>query len=208
VGSIRKVRYRRPPDYSRHGIHGGWRAFAAALISGACLASCGSSAGGERTALEVLNGFSAHFPATTGDLLDLGVPGLHNTTGSPIQLVNVQLVNPGPSVRMVGEDAYRYAESGGGVLSEVGDLPQRCPAKYLPHPVTSVTVDAHSDSAWYVVLALRVPKPGSYWLGRLRIDYVSNGQHFWQYQNVDTRLEIKAGDAEHIPKSECSPPPG
>jgi hypothetical protein len=174
----------------------------ASLVSG-----CSSAGAGYRKAFSVQTGFSARFPATTGDTIDLGLPHLYNTSDSTVRLVDVQLVNAPAGVHVINVSAYLYATSDGGVIAALGALPTRCPSKYVPHPVQSVTTGPNDGSPWYVVLALRVPKPGHYWLGRLRIDYDSSGHKHWQYQNIDTTLIVKRGAAETFPASACSPPP-
>jgi hypothetical protein len=175
------------------------------LLAVAVVSACGSSSSDGDVAFAVQQGFAAHFPANTGDVLDLGVPQLHNVTNAETRLISVALVAPPPPVRLLSTSAYRYAQVGSGVISNLGDLPRRCPDKYVPHPVSAVTTPPNSDSAWFVVLALQASKPGSYQISRIRIDYESGGKRHWQYQNLDTQLIIKSGPAARFPASACLP---
>jgi hypothetical protein len=51
-------------------------------------------------------------------------------------------------------------------------------------------VNQHRDSGWFVVITFSISKPGVYHFDRAKIRYVTDGQHGWQYQNLDTSYHI------------------
>lgn len=67
-----------------------------------------------------------------------------------------------------------------------------CRQRDKPYPVTDAVTSPHSDSNWYVVIAIIFATPGRYQLGRAKILYTSDGQRGWQYQNLDTTVVITA----------------
>ena len=180
----------------------------AAIVVGTAvggLAACGRS-GGAHDVFATGRPLTATWRASAGELLDVGVPALHNVSSRTVRLTAARLVSPPPGLVTDSVHAYNYAEVGNGVIAQIGDLPHDC-SKYVPHPLTDAVTPPHADSAWYVVIAFRIRKPGRYRLTRIRIDYMAGNKPGWQYENLDTTLTLGPPVArpEH---AACKRPPG
>ena len=139
-------------------------------------------------------GFSQGEPATTIDTINIGLPGLHNITSHPVRLRAVTLVAKQATAHVRSITAYLYSETLGGIGIGIlpGDLSKLCPHNGQPSPVTDVVTAPHSDSNWYVAVAVTFSQPGRYEFRRVKIYYITNGQDGWQYQNVNTTIPVTA----------------
>ena len=155
--------------------------------------AAGCSSGSQHNVFFVGRGFSTGFPAQTDEVDDVGLSmgWLQNTSDHPVRLIAVQFASPPPSLHMLNVVAYRFADVHEGLISLTGVLPMECPSQFRPHPLSVVTVPPHADSAWLVVLAFTISKPGVYHLNQIRIDYETQGRQGWQYQNINTTVTIK-----------------
>jgi len=163
----------------------------ALLVAVLFVASCSAPAkpGGAGVVFTVVSGVSQGMPATTIDVVDVGMPGLHNLSGYSVRLRRVSLVSVARSVHLRSVTAYR---PGGAVGIGHGDLLKYCRNVNEPYPVNDAVTPPHSDSIWNVVVAITFAKPGRYYLGRAKIYYTVNGQRGWQYQNLNTTIDITA----------------
>jgi hypothetical protein len=153
---------------------------------------CGCASGnGSDAVFSVGTNFSGVFPARTHELLDIGLPGLHNLSAHPVTITAVTFAGDNSSLQIVNVTAYNYRQVGNGVISQTGDLPKEY-AKYVPHPLSDAVTGPHADSAWFVVIAFRVSKPGTFELPKVRIDYTTNGHAGWQYQTLATEMKISS----------------
>jgi hypothetical protein len=168
------------------------------------LAACGGSREGHEV-FATGSPITATWHANAGELLDLGVPALHNVSNKTVRLTSARLVNPPAGLVTDSIHAYSYAEVGNGVISQIGDLPHDC-SKYIPHPLADAVTPPHADSAWYVVIAFRVPKPGRYHFTRIRIDYIAGNKRSWQYEDLDTTL-VLGPPLGHLVHAACNRPP-
>jgi hypothetical protein len=80
-------------------------------------------------------------PATTGDLIDIGVPTINNLSTSPVRITSVSLVHTSSAVHLQSVTAYSYQQVGHGVISQIGNLPQRCSGDYVPHHVNAALLE-------------------------------------------------------------------
>ena len=138
-------------------------------------------------------GFTAGWPAQTQEVEDLGLSygWLDNTSGHAVHLTSVRFASPPASLHMLNVTAYSYKDTHDtGIIGQMGVLPAECPHFYVPHPLSVVTVRAHSNATWLVVLAFTISRPGVYHLNRVRLDYVTNGRRGWQYQNINTTIMV------------------
>jgi len=140
--------------------------------------------------LAVQTGITDGYLRNTRELIDIGLPILHNLTDHAVRLLSVQWVNQPAAAKIINVRAYRYDDLGHGFLGDEGNLPIACPNEYIPHPVSAVITPPHSDSDWFVVVTFTMKRPGIYHFDRVKIRYVSDGHHGWQYQNLDTRYTI------------------
>jgi hypothetical protein len=69
----------------------------------------------------------------------------------------------------------------------IGEASVSVDRRLLPAPRT---IKPNADSAWFVVIAFRVSKPGNVELPLVRIDYTTNGHAGWQFQNPSTQMKI------------------
>ncbi len=173
------------------------------LISGlvaSLAAGCGGSpgpSGPEQAVFKVPTGFQNDGPAWVQRILDLGLPLLHNVTGSPVWLRSVELVTPGRGVRLLNATAYVLTQVQGTTISAFGDLPKECLGTYVPHPLTEAVTAPHSDSNWTVIIALRLPRPGTYRFTQVKINYTVRGLRGWQYYNLNDIVRELAGYGPH-----------
>src|SRR5579859_1979535 len=166
---------------------------AAAVGLLAAAAGCSSPAprhGGPRAVLAVQTGVTDGYLRNRNEIVDIGLPPLHNLTGHAIRLRWVRWVDQPASARIISVRAYTYAQVGHGFIGAEGSLPIACPRQYKPVPVTSVVTPAHGDSRWFVVVTFTIAKVGFYHLNRVKIGYVTAGHRGWQYQNLYTSYKI------------------
>jgi hypothetical protein len=161
---------------------------AAVLMCTACAPP--QARGGEESVFPASENAVFTDPASTDEILDIGIEPLQNVSGSSVKLTSVTLASPPAALRILNVRAYNAAQTQGFVLGQEGDLPTECPRQYEPHPVDAIITPAHQSSLWYVVIAVAFSKPGRYYLKRIRIDYTTDGHQGWQYQDIDTTVVI------------------
>lgn len=122
------------------------------------------------------------------DIVDIGLPALYNITGRSARIRQVTLVDVPPAVHLLGVTAHPGLATG----IVFGNLATRCRTTYPSYPVTDAVARPHSQSNWYLVLAITFAKPGRYDLRSVKISYTTGGQDGWQYQNVFTIVEVNA----------------
>ncbi|HEX9516157.1 MAG TPA: hypothetical protein VF940_08300, partial [Streptosporangiaceae bacterium] len=146
--------------------------------------------GGERVVLAVQTGITDGYTQNTDEIVDIGLPPLHNLTGHAVRLLSVQWVGQPASARIIRIYGSAYADLGHGFIGAEGNLPIACPGWYQPVPVPSVVTPPHRDSRWFVVISFTIAKPGFYHFNRVKIRYVTDGHRGWQYQNLYTSYKI------------------
>jgi hypothetical protein len=104
----------------------------------------------ERVVFANATGFGPGGRNTTADIVDVGVPGLHNLTSRSARVRKVRLVPVPAAVRLLGVSAHPGQAVG--VLD--GDLSKLCRKTYPPYPVTDAVAAPHADSNWHLVLAI------------------------------------------------------
>lgn len=131
--------------------------------------------------------FSQGGLATTIDVLDVGLSHLYNLTGQSVRLSGVQLVSVPSAVHLRSATAYT-----GSIPVGIGrgDLLKYCRKADKPYPLTDFATPPHSASPWYVVMAITFSRPGRYYLGRVKVYYVTAGQHGWQYENLNATMVV------------------
>jgi len=85
------------------------------------------------------------------------------------------------------------AKRGAANLWRLGQSAQGMPARVPAAPVSAAVPAPQSDSAWMVMLALRLSKPSRYYFGKARINYVTNGKPGWQDQNIHITIDEVRG---------------
>jgi hypothetical protein len=167
-------------------------AIAAGLLIATVLAGCTSpSSGVPNPVFAPVNDFSQGEPATTTDVVDIGVIyDLDNTTASTITLRSVRLAFAPRAVHL--KSVAAYSPYGPGVGVGDGDLLRYCRSSYRPYPLTSVVVGPHGVSNWHIVLEVTFSKPGSYDLRRIKVSYTANGQPGRQHLYLNTTIVVSA----------------
>ncbi|HSZ47354.1 MAG TPA: hypothetical protein VK823_18585 [Streptosporangiaceae bacterium] len=167
-------------------------AIAAGLLIATVLAGCTSPAsGGADVVFAPVNDFSQGEPATTIDVVDIGmIYDLDNTTATTITLRSVRLAFAPRTAHLKWVAAY--SPYGPGVGLARGDLLKYCRSTNRPYPLTSVVVGPHGDSNWHIVLEVTFFRPGRYDLHRIKVSYTANGQPGWQYLYVNTTIVVSA----------------
>jgi len=130
------------------------------------------------------------YTRNTDEVVDIGLPPLHNLTGHAVRLPSVQWVGQPASARIISIYGSAYAALGHGFIGAEGNLPIACPGEYQPVPVTSVVTPPHGDSRWFVVISFTIARPGFYHFNRVKIRYVTDGHRGWQYQNLETSYKV------------------
>ena len=159
----------------------------------AAAAGCSHSARGEaapQAVLAVQTGITDGYTRNTDEIVDIGLPPLHNLTGHAVRLLSVLWLGQPASARIISIYGSTYGALGHGFIGAEGNLPIACPGYYQPVPVTSVVTPPHGDSRWFVVISFTIAKPGFYHFNRVKIRYVTDGHRGWQYQNLYTSYKI------------------
>jgi hypothetical protein len=159
----------------------------------AAAAGCSDPAprrGDPKAVLAVQVGITDGYTRNTDEIIDIGLPTLHNRTGHAVRLLSVQWVNKPAAAQIIRVYGNAYSRLGHGFIGDEGDLPFACPQWYKPVPVTSVVTPPHADSDWFVVIAFKFAKPGFYHLNRVKIRYITDGHRGWQYQNLYTSYKV------------------
>src|SRR5262245_55666069 len=170
------------------------------LLSALLVAGCTTSSHDEKVVFAVQTGFSQGGPATTADVLDLGIPLLHNVTGDTVQLRWVRLAERYDGMQVQNVTAYKYSQVGEGINALFGDLRKYCKTEMTPYSVGGKRTRPHADSDWLVVIALTFSKPGRYHIKRAKIGYKANGFTGWQYQNLNTLITVHKANPGTKPK--------
>jgi len=159
----------------------------AALLA-SLVPACSSASGQadpERTVFRIeMIGADEHGPDPFGQLADVQVPEMYNQSGSTVRVTSVRLLAPPKGVRVVSETAYSESSGATSGFGDSGDLPKECPKEYEPHPLADAVTPPHAYSNWIIVTALSFAKPGRYYFGQERIDYLADGKPGWQVQNL------------------------
>jgi len=113
-----------------------------------------------------------------------------NMSEDPVHLVSIAIPGAGTAMRLISTSVYDTRRVGPAPATAAGILPLECP-RYVPSPVTAITVPARSDTPWFGVVTIRFAKPGVYWLRRFRIDYTTPHGSGWQYLNDPVRLTVQ-----------------
>lgn len=143
-------------------------AMLAAVITAGCSPSPGPG-GAEHIVFSVANGFGQIGHERTIDVVDVGVPMLHNLTGHSVQLRKVSLLSAPSAVSLLNVTAHTGAAVG--IIR--GDLTKLCGNSYPSYPVTAAVTAPRADSNWDIVLAMTFAKPGRYYLRRVKIYYTT-----------------------------------
>jgi len=178
----------------------------------ACCAGCGHH-GGTRdphlgSALDAANGFTTTVPITTHDLLDIGIPDLHNKSDVPLRILTITLRRPSAAVRYGRLEAFSYRRVGSGIVDQLGHLTALCPNLYRPLPPSALVVPPKQAASWFGVIPTRVIRPGRYLLGRFRVTYRMGQSHVVYHQDISLSetLQVRVGPAQRIGQGECDRP--
>ncbi|HET7015581.1 MAG TPA: hypothetical protein VFI65_16810 [Streptosporangiaceae bacterium] len=155
------------------------------------VAGCSS---GQQAAFTVHSGFRSTLPLHTLEPADIGLSTewLHDETDHSVRITSVRFVDPPRALHMLNVYAYSFKDTNNaGVITQLGVLYKECPAEYKPHVIDSVSFPAHVDAPYFAVLAFTIARPGVYHLDRVRIDYRTDGNAGWQYQNTNTTITVK-----------------
>jgi hypothetical protein len=162
---------------------------AAAVAVVMALTGCSLTGNSEHIVFAVASGFTQGGLSNTKDVINIGVPGLKNISGNTVKLSSVVLVSPPRALKVVSTTAYLYSQTRSGIGITHGNYLKNC-KQLTPYAVSDVSAKEHSWSHWLVVIAVKITKPGKYYLGRVKINYLRNGNPGWQYQNLYTTLTI------------------
>jgi hypothetical protein len=157
-----------------------------AVVLTAVGCSLRTQSGTERNVFAVASGFSQGGPGIPSEILDIGLPALSNISHDRVRLTGISLAGTSKGVQLHSVTAFLYGDDGGLGLS-TGNV-TRCKGA---RPLNVVVTPPGQRSAWYVVIAVTFSRPGHYYIGKARIDYIANGVRGWQYQNLFTRMVIK-----------------
>jgi len=158
-------------------------ALLAAIITGGCSGT--DRRGREQAVFHVQTNIRLGQGANVNEIIDIGLEPFANTTSQPVRVRSIHLVRMPAAVHLVSVRAFSCQLMNGCVFTAVGDMTSECPRQFKSVPLNTVIVPPRKTSYnRQPVVAIRVSRPGRYFLGRVRIDYTSNGQHGWQYQNL------------------------
>lgn len=159
-------------------------------LSAVLIAGCAANSDGSDNVFVVQQGVTQGGPASTADIVDIGLPMLHNMTAHAVTLRWVRLAGHVRGMRVLNVTAYQYSEAGEGIAADLGDLRKHCRKEMTPYPVTRAVTRAHADSNWLIIIAITFSRPGRYTIRRAKIGYRTDGHLGWQYQNLDTTVNV------------------
>jgi hypothetical protein len=114
-----------------------------------------------------------------------------NVSGEAVRLVSVSVPSASKAMQVIDTSVYDRRRIGYSPASGLGILPEECPRNYIPAPVSSLTVPAHSGSPWIASVTIRFDRPGTYWLSRFKIDYTTSQGSGWDYLINPVRLTVR-----------------
>jgi hypothetical protein len=163
-----------------------------AAVTLVAASSCSSAAGRPAQQRVVFKLAVEHTsgPLRTDEIFDI-VTQFYNVTGMTIRLSGMSMARPIRDVHVLGANVYNMQVAGGIPAEALGDMAKECPGQYVPRPVGSLVVRPRQYSPWFGVIAVRISRPGTYVINRIRVSYVMNGHaRGWQYQNTYLTLHV------------------
>ena len=119
----------------------------------------------------------------TNTVLNFGMV-LYRKKAYAVSVKSMRLLSPaGKAVADVRFTAY----NGSGLTVPIG-IQGTCPEPYKAHPVTDVVSNTRGASPWLVIVSFKLPKPGTYKLGVVRINYETSGQSGWQHYYLGVKI--------------------
>jgi hypothetical protein len=160
----------------------GHRAFASGLVALSTLPLACASHSGQQGLGNVLSTKipkeQIPFKGRVGQVVDFELP-TPVPVHIPVTLTAVTFTSIPAGARVDSIHAYRYDATGGGDLLDTGDVPTKYPNKFVPSPVSDVTMSPGKISAWYLVGSLTWSTPTAHvQIPAIRLSYVDgNGNH-------------------------------
>jgi hypothetical protein len=124
--------------------------------------------------------------APTGTIIDFA-GDLYNSDGTSFRVLSVQMISPsGHGIDVTIRGLAPSRGNGGTFAYFQGDL-AKCPKNldYKLLPVTRIVEPPHGVSDWRLLVSVVFTKPGRYHLYLLKVDYVEDGQRYWNYVRAD-----------------------
>jgi hypothetical protein len=124
--------------------------------------------------------------APTGRIIDFA-GDLYNWDGTSFRVRSVRMISPsGPGIRVTIRALAPSRDNGGTFAYFQGDL-AKCPKglDYKLLPVARIVEPPHGVSDWRLLVSVVFTKPGRYHLYLLKVDYVEDGQLYWDYVRAD-----------------------
>ena len=178
---------------------------AGALVLGSLLLSAGCSGShgdlGENQVLQDAPPGMFTYDVNVQEPVDIIVP-FENRTGQPVHLLKMSVPGASKQQRLISISAYDQRKVGDAPATAAGILPVECP-KWVPSPISKVTVAAHSITPWFGVVTVRYSKPGTYVIKGFRIDYSTPSGTGWDNLSDAVKLTVH-GPARPGPKAEPS----
>jgi hypothetical protein len=131
------------------------------LLSAVLIAGCTANSDGSRDVFAVQQGVTQGGPASTADIVDIGLPLLHNMTAHAVTLRWVRLAGHFNGMRVLNVTAYQYSQGGEGIAAGLGDLRKHCREEMTPYPVARAVTRAHADSNWLIIIAITFSRPAA-----------------------------------------------
>jgi hypothetical protein len=181
---------------SPHGRSPTVRPKRAAGIS-ACVLACGtlalavgcSSNGGENQVLTNAPSGYYTYDVNVQEPVDI-IIYFQNQTDQPLHLQQMSVIGSIKHMRLISVSAYDQRRIGDAPATATGILPVECP-KWVPSPMSKVTIPAHSDTPWIGVVTVSFDKPGTYWLTDFRVNYSSAGAVGWDRLSDPVELTVQ-----------------
>jgi hypothetical protein len=157
------------------------------------VAACASSSSPDGTERTIFGdssiGGKLFYRVHTDEPVDL-IIWFRNTSGQSARLRELSLAGASGAVRTISANVYSLERIGYNPATAVGILSKECPSKFVPKPVSSLTVPGHDESDWIGVIALRVTRPGTYLIQRIKFSYSEGTNRYWQYYNDPVSLMV------------------
>jgi hypothetical protein len=113
-----------------------------------------------------------------------------NQTSQPLHLQKISVIGSIRHMRLISVSAYDQRRVGDAPATATGILPIECP-KWVPSPISKVTIPGHSDTPWIGVVTVSFDSPGTYWLTNFRVDYSASGGGGWDRLSDPVKLTVQ-----------------
>jgi hypothetical protein len=163
----------------------GWGLAVGTLV---LLVGCSSSGGESEVLTNAPSGYYT-YDVNVQEPVDI-IIYFQNQTSQTLHLQKISVIGSIRHMRLISVSAYDQRRIGDAPATATGILPIECP-KWVPSPISEVTIPGHSDTPWIGVVTVSFDRPGIYWLTNFRVDYSAPGGSGWDRLSDPVKLTVQ-----------------